>query len=393
MDIVRSGGRVGKDAQRDTQLGRSEAGQLRPDAQQQPGCLDPLPVPERRLGIARDGIRERPTDAPDVGPGPARMHPVGEQHDGPATSPVDDQRRAREPRVAHGQRAAQGTHAGRIVDAHAQALPEPRVDALGQLVAAHLGDGRLGAGRGLRRARHPAGSSRPGVPGPRPCRTPRHAPRRRPATTRSRRGRCPGACLDRRTTRPRSPRSGRQVPPRAGSRCRPCPADGRPGRPRARPADCPVTASASQPAVMKPRSEYANAAAAGRSSGAPSTAARRDATSGQSVHRLSSGGSPEVWLSRWRSETDRRTPTANVGSHGWIGPSSVRAPSSTRLSSTVVVNSLVRDARSNSVSARIGTWASAGSSTPAASAYRSACPTACSSATTPSCSTSATAPG
>ena len=78
---------------------------------------------------------------------------------------------------------------------------------VGQLVGAHLRDGRLRAGPAPRRARHRGGSSRPGVPGQRPCRTCRHARPRHPATRRSRRGRCPGACPARRTTRPPWPRS------------------------------------------------------------------------------------------------------------------------------------------------------------------------------------------
>ena len=103
-----------------------------------------------------------------------------------------------------------------------------------------------------------------------------------------------------------------------------------------------MTASASQPAVMKPRSEYANAA--------PAATLERRVQDRRPARRLvrpagpqarASAGSPRVWLSRWRTETERRTPTANVGSHGWMGESSVSAPSSTSVSSTVVVNSLV----------------------------------------------------
>ena len=230
---------------------RSSAGrrprQLGTDPQQQPWRVGAHTSRSSRVvAPGRPAAASGPTDAPDVGPGPARMHPVGEQH---STVRPPSRSMTRDvpvkpvwPTVAG--RAGHPCWPGR------RCAPRGPAGTPGRC---HRAAGRCTSrprsprpGRAPRRARRPAGPSRPGVPGPRPCRTCRHAPRHHPATRRSRRGRCRGACPVRHTTRPRSPRYGRGV--RRGRN----PVSGMPRGRQTRSATSsasgrPVTASASSP--------------------------------------------------------------------------------------------------------------------------------------------------
>src|SRR3954469_153001 len=86
------------------------------------------------------------------------------------------------------------------------------------------------------------------------------------------------------------------------------------------------------------------------------------------------------------------SPVANSGKNRLTGVSMVSCPRSTSCSTAIEVNSFEIDAMSKMVSLRIGTCCSAGSSVPAASAYRSAPPTAYRSTTTPSWASRPTAP-
>ena len=182
----------------------------------------------------------------------------------------------------------------------------------------------------------------------------------------SRRGRCRGPCPAPRTTGARWPRSldavgAGQVPAVSQPQWRADPLEDELGQ-------CPAgDLFGEQPGDDEAHAGVLERLAGPVDQGALQYGRRRASRSGQSVHSDSSAGSPEVWVSRWR-RSPAPLAVAKRGSQVAIGSSRPRTPSSTRVSSTVLVNSLVIEARSKIADSVTGRRSAGGAGVPSASA-------------------------